>query len=75
MKFSIIIPTLSRWDLLKECVDSLISHTNLSDGEIIIVSNGCTDNTPYNVITTYSEYFYIQSMSLLRYKEYYLYTR
>ena len=63
MKFSIIIPTLSRWDLLKECVDSLISNTNLSNGEIIIVSNGCTDNTPYNVITTYSEYKNIHVLS------------
>ena len=53
MKFSIIIPTYNRWDLVKNCVDSLINTINLDDGEIIIVSNGCTDNTPYNIATKY----------------------
>ena len=56
MKFSIIIPTYNRWDLLKKCIDSLVNNTDLNDGEIIIVSNGCADNTPFNVTTTYSQY-------------------
>ena len=62
MKFSIVIPTYSRWDLLKNCLDSLYSSTNenahssfLNESEIIIVSNGCADNTPFNVKTTYPD--------------------
>lgn len=46
MKFSIIIPTLNRWDLLEKCVDSILRHTDMADGEIIVVSNGCEDFTP-----------------------------
>lgn len=45
MKFSIVIPTLNRWDLLKKCLTSIKEHTNLTDGEVIVVSNGCKDYT------------------------------
>jgi beta-1,4-mannosyl-glycoprotein beta-1,4-N-acetylglucosaminyltransferase len=46
MKYSIIIPTYNNCDrLLKPCVDSIIKYTNLDDAEIIVVANGCTDNT------------------------------
>ena len=54
MKFSIVIPTYNRWDLVKGCVDSIINTTDLSDGEVIVVCNGCTDNTPANVASTYA---------------------
>ena len=63
MKFSIVIPTFNRWDLVKKCVDSLIKNTDLSEGEIIIVSNGCTDNTPYNINTNYFKYKNIHVLS------------
>jgi len=53
MKFSIVIPTLNRWDLVKSCVDSIISTIDLTDGEVIVVSNGCTDNTPHYVQEVY----------------------
>lgn len=46
MKFSVVIPTYNRWDLLNKCLKSIERNTNLSDGEIIVVSNGCTDDTP-----------------------------
>jgi GT2 family glycosyltransferase len=45
MKFSIVIPTLNRWDLLNKCLKSVKDNTDLTDGEVIIVSNGCTDYT------------------------------
>lgn len=46
MKYSIIIPTFNKCDeLLKPCVESIIKYTDLSDLEVIIVANGCTDNT------------------------------
>jgi GT2 family glycosyltransferase len=45
MKFSIIIPTLNRWDLLSKCLKSIRDNTDLTDAEVIIVSNGCTDYT------------------------------
>jgi FkbM family methyltransferase len=45
-KFSIIIPTFNHCDdLLKPCLESLIKYTNLDNIEIIVVANGCIDNT------------------------------
>lgn len=48
MLFSIVIPTYNHfYDLLRPCLDSIERNTNLTDGqkEIIIVSNGSTDET------------------------------
>lgn len=46
MKYSIIIPTYNHCDdLLIPCTDSILRYTNMSDVELIIVANGCTDNT------------------------------
>lgn len=60
IKYSIIIPTYNHCDdLLKPCIESIIKYTNLSNVEIIIVANGCTDGTrayveslgyPFNLI-------------------------
>lgn len=45
-KYSIIIPTYNHCDdLLKPAVESIINFTDLSQTEVIIVANGCTDNT------------------------------
>ena len=48
LKYSIIIPTFNNFEVLKPCIDSLIKNTDLTkaDTEIIIVSNGCRDETP-----------------------------
>lgn len=46
MKYSIIIPTYNHCDdLLKPCIDSIIKYSDLSTLEVIVVANGCTDNT------------------------------
>lgn len=46
IQFSIVIPTFNHLDdCLKPCIDSLIQYTNLSNFEVIIVANGCTDGT------------------------------
>lgn len=45
MKYSIIIPTYNHVELLKTCIESIIAYTDLSDCEIIVVANGCTDGT------------------------------
>jgi GT2 family glycosyltransferase len=46
MKISIIIPTYNHCeDLLKPLCESIIKHTDLANIEIIIVANGCIDNT------------------------------
>jgi len=43
---SIIIPTYNHCDdLLKPCIESIIKNTDMSNAEIIVVANGCTDNT------------------------------
>lgn len=46
MKYSIVIPTYNHCDdLLKPCIDSIFKFTNMGDVELIIVANGCKDNT------------------------------
>jgi len=45
-KVSIVIPTYNHCDdLLSPCLESVLKYTDLQDVEIIIVANGCTDNT------------------------------
>jgi|GEM_PF-751501 beta-1,4-mannosyl-glycoprotein beta-1,4-N-acetylglucosaminyltransferase len=45
-KISIVIPSFNHCsDLLKPCLESIIKYTDLTDVEVIIVANGCTDNT------------------------------
>jgi len=53
MKISVVIPTYNRWDLVKNCVDSILRSIDMTDVEIIVSSNGCTDNTPINVRAQY----------------------
>lgn len=47
MKYSVIIPTYNRLDLLQVCLTSIIKYTpDLQEKfEVIIVSNGCADGT------------------------------
>ena len=46
MKYSIIIATYNHAnDLLKPCLDAILINTTMTDTEIIIVANGCKDNT------------------------------
>lgn len=46
LKYSIIIQTCNHLeDFLRPCLDSLLQSTNLETAEIIIVANGCTDET------------------------------
>lgn len=44
--YSIIIPTYNKCsELLAPCLESIIKFTDLSNVEIIVVANGCTDET------------------------------
>ena len=46
IKYSIVIPTYNHCDdLLKPCVDSIFKNTDMTNVELIISANGCTDNT------------------------------
>jgi O-antigen biosynthesis protein len=46
LKHSIIIPTYNHCeDLLAPCVASVLNYTCMTDVELIISANGCTDNT------------------------------
>ena len=46
MKYSIVIPTYNHCDdLLKPCIESLQKYTDFDDVELVVVANGCTDNT------------------------------
>lgn len=45
-KFSVVIPTYNNCNnLLKPCIESIIEYTDVDNLEIIVVANGCTDNT------------------------------
>lgn len=45
-KISIIIPTYNHFhDAFKPCIDAVLEYTDLTDKEIIVVANGCTDET------------------------------
>lgn len=73
-KYSIVIPTFNHCDdLLKPCVESIIKFTELSNVEIIIVANGCTDNTidyisklgsPFKLIVSESPLGYTKATNL-----------
>ena len=46
MKYSIVIPTFNKCEkFLKPCIDSIIKYTEMTDVELVISANGCTDNT------------------------------
>lgn len=43
---SIVVPTYNHCDdLLKPCIESIFRNTDCTDVQIIVVANGCTDNT------------------------------
>ena len=45
-KYSIVIPTYNNCEkYLKPCIDSIIKYTEMTDIELVISANGCTDNT------------------------------
>lgn len=46
MKYSVVIPTYNHCDdLLKPCIESIFKYTNMTNVELVISANGCTDNT------------------------------
>lgn len=46
MRVSVVIPTYNHCnDLLVPCVESIKKYTDLTDVEVIVVANGCRDNT------------------------------
>lgn len=46
MKYSIIIPTYNHCnDLLKPCIEAILKYTDMTDVELIVSANGCTDET------------------------------
>ena len=46
MKYSIVIPTYNHCnDLLKPCLESIFTYSNITDIELIISANGCNDST------------------------------
>ena len=46
MRYSIVIPTYNHCeDLLKPCLESIFKYTDMTDVELVISANGCTDNT------------------------------
>lgn len=45
-KFSIVIPTYNHCDdLLKPCIESIKRYSDMPQIQLIVVANGCTDNT------------------------------
>ena len=61
MKYSIVIPTYNNCEkYLKPCIDSIIKYTEMTDIELVISANGCTDNT-----AQYLQYLYTALPNLL----------
>ena len=57
MKYSIIIPTYNKYrETLGPCLISLLTYTDLEDTEIIVVANGCTDETEKEVTALIERY-------------------
>jgi len=57
MKYSIVIPTYNHCDdLLKPCVESILKYSSVTDIELVISANGCTDNTK-QYLEELDEYF------------------
>jgi len=55
MKYSIVIPTYNNCEkYLKPCIDSIIKYTEMTDIELVISANGCTDNTEQYLYYLYS---------------------
>lgn len=68
MKVSIIIPTYNHLeDCLKPCIESIIKFTEFNDIEILIVSNGSTDNTKEYVTSLGSPFILIKDEKPLGY--------
>jgi glycosyltransferase involved in cell wall biosynthesis len=67
MKYSVVIPTYNNCEkYLKPCIESILKYTDVNDIQLIVVANGCTDNTirylnyvstnfPHCLIAQYSE--------------------
>lgn len=46
MKYSIVVPTYNHCDdLLKPCLESVFRYSQMSEVELIVSANGCTDHT------------------------------
>jgi GT2 family glycosyltransferase len=45
---TVIVLAWNRWDLTKRCLDSL-ERTDLSRAEVVVVDNGSTDQTPFEL--------------------------
>lgn len=56
MKTSIIIPAYKPYNLLKNCIDSIIKNTDLHDIEIIVVCNG-SDRESADLVLNYGGNF------------------
>lgn len=57
IQYSIVIPTYNHCDdLLKPCVDSLLQHTCMTEVELIISANGCTDRTQEYLLSLQQEF-------------------
>lgn len=44
-KISIVVPTYTRSDKLRECLRSVVEYTDLSDVEVLVVANGASKET------------------------------
>ena len=46
MKYTVVIPTYNNCEkYLKPCIDSIIKYTDMDLVQLVVVANGCTDNT------------------------------
>jgi GT2 family glycosyltransferase len=58
IKYSIIIPSYNRIDLLSKCMISVKNTINLDTTEVIVACNGCKDGSPELVASMGFKYVY-----------------
>ncbi len=56
-QLSVIIPVLNKWELTRNCLQSLAQHTSGHDMEVIVVDNASTDATPAELTALGSSLF------------------
>ena len=54
-KCDIIIPIFNAYDCLEECIDSVISNTDLVNNNLILIDDASTDERVWDLLKTYKK--------------------
>jgi glycosyltransferase involved in cell wall biosynthesis len=63
---SIIIPTYNGFEILKQCINSILNKTNYTNYEILIIDNNSDD---YKILNYFKELLEHKNIEILKYKQ------